>query len=219
MHAFLSLLLAVGLCALTGCAKDPSKEAPSATVGAVKEGPSKQEGSNTTSSQSVSLDGRVGFVGSKVTASHDGLFKDWKGTATLGKTLEDSSVSFTVQVASVVSDPDDRGAFSAKLDGHLKSGEFFDVANHPTAGFTSTQIAKSGTAGGSHSITGDLTIRGVTRSVTFPATLEKTKTSLKAKAQFTINRKDWGIMYAGMADDLIRDGVVLKLDLQGTLTP
>ncbi len=38
---------------------------------------------------------------------------------------------------------------------------------------------------------------------------------MKAKAEFTINRKEWGIVYAGKPDDLIRDGVVLKIDLMG----
>ena len=214
---FTVLCLSVGMLALAGCAKDPSKEAPKAAVGAVKEAPSANSPGTQSTAQTVALSGRVGFVGSKVTASHDGVFKEWTGSAKIGETLEKSSVTFTVQTASVVSDPDDRGAFSGKLDGHLKSPDFFDVAKFPTATFTSSKIVKDSAKGGTHAVTGDLTIRGTTRPVTFPATLEKKQKSLKAKAEFTINRKDWGIMYAGMADDLIRDGVVIKLDLQGKL--
>ena len=212
---FLLPLVAAGMLVVSGCAKDPSKEAPKASVGAVKstaEAPLPAPGET---KAAVALTGRIGFVGSKVTASHDGVFKAWKGTATLGDTPESSSVSFSVETASVVSDPDDRGAFSEKLDGHLKSGDFFDVANHPTATFTSTTIVKDASKGGTHAVTGDLTIRGTTRPVTFPATVTMDKAGVKAKAEFTINRKDWGIMYAGMADDLIRDGVVIKLDLVG----
>lgn len=63
-------------------------------------------------------------------------------------------------------------------------------------------------------MTGDLEMRGVKKSVKFPATITITPSDVAVKAEFSINRKDFGIVYAGNADDLIRDDVVIKLDLK-----
>ena len=57
-------------------------------------------------------------------------------------------------------------------------------------------------------------MRGVKKSVKFPATITITPADVAVKAEFAINRKDFGIVYAGKADDLIRDDVVIKLDLK-----
>jgi polyisoprenoid-binding protein YceI len=128
---------------------------------------------------------------------------------------EGGTLAFTVQTASVEGDVGSRNDWTGKLEEHLKSPDFFDVGKFPTATFRSLEI-KSGGSGGSHTIKGDLTIRGVTKRVTFPASLTVSGKEVTGKAEFSINRKDFGIAYAGKADDLIRDGVVLKIDLRGT---
>jgi polyisoprenoid-binding protein YceI len=63
-------------------------------------------------------------------------------------------------------------------------------------------------------VVGDLELRGVRKSVTFPATIVVTPADVSVNSEFSINRKDFGIVYAGKADDLIRDDVVIKLDLK-----
>jgi polyisoprenoid-binding protein YceI len=92
----------------------------------------------------------------------------------------------------------------------LKSPDFFDVARVPTATFRSTEIRAEGEG---HTITGDLTLHGVTKRISFPATLAVTDAQISANAEFSINRQDFGIAYPGMPDDLIRDLVVVKLSL------
>ena len=57
-------------------------------------------------------------------------------------------------------------------------------------------------------------MRGVKKSITFPATITVSDADVAVKAEFAINRRDFGINYAGMANDLIRDDVVLRLDLK-----
>ncbi|MEN9582006.1 MAG: hypothetical protein RJA70_5015 [Pseudomonadota bacterium] len=147
----------------------------------------------------------IGWVGAKVTGKHEGLFTDFVGTATLqGDTVK--GVSFEVKTASVTSD-------DAKLTGHLKSGDFFDVAKHPDATFKTTAISQKPTGVNTHEITGDLTLRGVTKSISFPAKVTIDAKSVSGAAEFTINRKDFGIQYPGMKDDLIKDDVLLKLNL------
>ena len=97
---------------------------------------------------------------------------------------------------------------SFDLRKHLKSPDFFDVEKFPTATFKSTAIEKTDDG---HTITGDLTLHGVTKRVSFPATVTVTDGQVTANSEFSINRNDFGIVYPGMPDDLIRDLVVIKL--------
>ena len=150
---------------------------------------------------------KVIFVGSKVTGKHDGGFNKFTGNINLvnGKP-EESTVNVDIDVASVYTDADG-------LTKHLQTGDFFDVAKFPKATFASTKIAPDADAG-KYTVTGDLELRGVKKSITFPATINVSDSEVAVNAEFAINRKDFGILYAGKADDLIRDDVVLKLDLK-----
>jgi polyisoprenoid-binding protein YceI len=155
----------------------------------------------------------INFVGSKVTGSHEGGFKTFNGSITLtpdGK-----------QVAGVQAEIDMNSTWSdnENLTGHLKAPDFFDVATHPSARFVSTAIAAGGEKGASHTITGNFTLHGVTRSIQFPATLAVADGAATLTSDFFINRKDFGIVYPGKPDDLIRDEVVIKLALQAGKTP
>lgn len=162
------------------------------------------------------LSGTIGFVGSKVTGSHTGDFKKWSGSVTLaGGKAEGGKLEFSVQTASVVADEGSRNDWTPKLEEHLKGADFFDTAKFPTATFASTEI-KAGGTGGSHTVKGNLTLRGVTKVVSFPATIVVKGSEVSGKTEFSINRKDFGLVYAGKADDLIRDGVVLKIDVKAS---
>lgn len=163
----------------------------------------------------ITLGGSIGFVGSKVTGKHEGVFTKWSGKAILGETDEDLQLSFTVQVGSVFSDPKSRNEWSPKLDEHLRSKDFFNADEFPTATFQSTEIRVEPEGANSHVVKGDLTLRGVTKSVSFPARFSLGGDRISGRAEFTINRKDFGIEYPGKPDDLIRDGVVLTLRLTG----
>ena len=232
----ITLILVFAL-SITACAKDPSKDAPKAQVGevvvaaqgeapaaapapsaVVDEAPkaaAAPTAKGPTARKVVDLTGTIGFVGSKVSGSHGGVFQEWSGGVLVGETLETAKLSFEVQVASVFSDPDERSPWSEKLDKHFINEDFFHADKFPLATFFSKKIAKGAEGDATHTISGDLTMRGVTRPVSFPATVSLTDIEVKAKAEFTINRKEWGIVYKGKPDDLIRDGVVLKIDLTG----
>jgi len=151
----------------------------------------------------------IGFVGSKVTGKHDGGFKKFHGVIDLvGDKAEASKVLVNIDMASVYADADG-------LTEHLQTGDFFDVAKFPTASFNSTSITPDAAKGvNNFTVTGDLEMRGVKKFVTFPATITVTPDDVAVKSEFSINRKDFGIVYAGKADDLIRDDVVLLLDIK-----
>ena len=103
-------------------------------------------------------------------------------------------------------------ADSEKLTRHLKSADFFDVEKFPRGSFKSTSIKSGGEGGASHTVSGNLELRGETKHVSFPATITVAD-GVRVQAEFTINRNDFGINYAGMADDLINDDVLIKLTL------
>jgi polyisoprenoid-binding protein YceI len=202
------LLFSLGL-VVTGC-KDPGAGVTAATVespaGAKADPtPGTDLASLTVTSLAISpLNSKIEFVGAKVTARHPGGFADFAGTLELGDPIEKSQIEITIQTASLYADKE-------KLTKHLKSPDFFDVAQFPTATFRSMEIKKSADG---HSVAGDLTLHGVTKRISFPVTVHATDAEVTATAEFSIDRQDYGISYPGMRDDLIRDRVVIKLSLK-----
>jgi polyisoprenoid-binding protein YceI len=202
---------------LAAC-EDPAKDAAKATVApaaapkppAAAQPAVAQPAAATTGGETFALDASslVGFVGSKVTGKHEGKFEKVSGSVTLaaGK-LEGGKVTVEVDLASVKTDQD-------RLDGHLKSPDFFDVAKYPKATFTSTEIKASEAKGASHIVSGELDLHGEKKTISFPAFVTVAADAVSGTAEFSINRKDFKIVYAGKADDLIRDDVVLKLTLK-----
>jgi polyisoprenoid-binding protein YceI len=195
--ALLSLCLAV-----TGCS-DPANTVPKSS------GSSPQPATPPSATPAGRLytirpESKVGFVGSKVTGSHNGGFTNVTG-------------SFTVSGGKIVGSPEividmkSTWADNARLSGHLKSPDFFDVEKYPTSTFTATSVDPADPQG---KIVGNLTLHGVTKSITFPAAIQVADEAVTVKAQFAINRKDFNISYAGKADDLIRDNVIIKLDVR-----
>ncbi len=151
---------------------------------------------------------KIEFVGAKVTRDHNGKFNDFDGWIeyAAGKP---SRVAFQIDLGTLQADDE-------KLTGHLKSPDFFDVAKYPKATFTSTSLtaAPAGTAGGAtHTLKGTLDMHGVSKEVTIPVVTKITPDGVRSTSEFTIDRHDWGISYKGAADDLIKDNVLIKLDL------
>lgn len=150
---------------------------------------------------------KIEFVGSKVTGSHHGRFEKFSGYIDYAGQPEKSRVTIIIDTDSVTTDTPD-------LTKHLKTADFFDVAKYPKATFESTEIRPGGEKGASHTVTGNLQLHGVTKSITFPATIVVTPDAINVDSTFAINRKDFGINYAGAADNLIRDEVVLTLQIR-----
>jgi polyisoprenoid-binding protein YceI len=190
-------------CFLAGCS-DPSDNVHKSTTAE----PQKAAASPAATGKEyvIRAESTIGFVGSKVTGSHDGGFKKFAGklSVTGGKIV--GSPEIKIAMDSTWSDND-------RLTGHLKSPDFFDTAKFPTSTFTVTSIE---TEGAQHKVTGNLDLHGVTKSISFPANLQITDDAVTLKAEFAINRKDFNINFPGRPNDLIRDNVVLKLDIKAT---
>jgi len=149
---------------------------------------------------------RIAFVGSKVTGSNRGQFDRFSGTIELIDGSPGASrVSVDLDMTSVSTD-------AAELTKHLKTADFFDVAQYPSAHFRSTKIL-TGEGEGHYEVAGNLELHGVTRWMRFPATIEVDSTSITVASEFSMNRHDFGVDHPGTADDPIRDLVLIQLSV------
>jgi polyisoprenoid-binding protein YceI len=142
-----------------------------------------------------------------------GRFRDFDGVIKYDKANPAaSSVEFTVKAASIDTTNNDR-------DEHLRSKDFFDVQKFPTLTFTSTQVVpKDGTT---LDVTGNLTLHGVSRTITFPVSLLGTvKTPRGEKAgfetAFKIDRKEYGIVWNNVLDSgpVLGDDVKIMIEVE-----
>ncbi len=149
---------------------------------------------------------QVNFIGSKVTGSHHGGFKAFTGYFTI---KDGAPVGNDHKV---VIDMKSTYADNEKLTGHLKSPDFFDIEKFPEATFDATGFKKESDR--SYTVSGNFTLHGKTKNISFPASVSQNGDTVKIYATFDINRRDFAIVYAGKADDLIRDQVVIELKLE-----
>jgi polyisoprenoid-binding protein YceI len=158
---------------------------------------------------------RIGFVARHaMVAKVRGAFNEVSGTASIdGANPAASSLEVSIQVASV----DTR---DANRDGHLQSPDFFDAATYPAITFTGTgfEITDDETV----EVTGDLTIKGVTKPVTVPFTFGGVATDpfgnsrVGFEGQVVVNRKDWGLTWNAALETggvLVSDKVTLELEV------
>ncbi len=144
-----------------------------------------------------------------------GSFKKFEGSVeTIGEDFNGAKIEFNLDVASIDTNQEQR-------DGHLKSPDFFDAAEFPHISFKSTSFVKDGDE--DYTLTGDLTIKGVTKSVT----LEVEHGGIAAdfygntKAGFDIsgkiNRKDFGLTWEGVTEAgaiVVSEDIKLHISIQ-----
>jgi len=194
---------------LAAACANPAADKPKAVTDSAAPVASVSPAAQATKYSITSANSKMQFVASKVTGSHHGSFEKFSGEIDYAGAPEKSRVSITIDTDSVMTDTPD-------LTKHLKTPDFFDVAKYPQATFVSTDMKPGGEKGASHTVTGNLTLHGVTKSITFPATIAVASDAVTVESTFTINRRDFGVNYAGMANDLIRDDVVLTLHVRAT---
>jgi polyisoprenoid-binding protein YceI len=142
-----------------------------------------------------------------------GQFGAFTGTATIdAATPSSSKVDLSIDVASIETGSADR-------DGHLKSGDFFDAEANPEITFVSTRVERDGD---DWDVTGDLTIKGVSRPVTigFESTGSARDPFGNLRVGFegatTINRKDWGLSWNAALETggvLVSEKIKLEFDV------
>jgi polyisoprenoid-binding protein YceI len=187
----------------TSCENPADKTASASVSEAVEVAPAAEAASGV--KYAFTPDSEILFTGSKVTGSHSGGFKTFTGGFSVaGNALAGTGQKITIDMNSLWSD-------NEKLTEHLKSADFFDVAKHAESSFELTGLKNVSES--KFEVSGNLTLNGTSKNITFPANVEVSGEKAEIHAKFDINRKDFGIVYAGKADDLIRDEVVIELKL------
>ena len=166
----------------------------------------------------------IQWEGAKPTATHNGTIELKSGELM----LEDGNIVggvFTIDMNAIINhdlkDADD----NAKLVGHLKSPDFFDVEQYPTAVFQITSVDPiSGSVESTHSITGNLTMKDVTRSITFPAMITMDDESVNATSPaFVIDRTQWNVqfgsktLFSNLKDKFINDDISLRINFSAKI--
>ncbi len=165
----------------------------------------------------------VRFTGNGVGKNHPGKFKLASGTAAIANN-QITGGSFVINIKSMELE-EMGGMFDDKLRPHLMSGDFFDADKFGTAKFDITSVVpyernSSDTSivdGANFTVSGNLTLKGVTKNVTFPARVDLDDNTLKAKANFDIDRTQWQMNYGNdktLKDKFISEKVNIELDLQ-----
>ena len=133
----------------------------------------------------------VAWVAKKVTGQHNGVV----GLKEASFVVEDGKLkggSFAIDMSSLVV-LDLEGESKGKLEGHLKSEDFFDVEKFPTATFKITKAVAQGE--NNYKVVGDITIKGITQEIQFPAELKEANGKLVGTANLTIDRTKFNVKY------------------------
>jgi len=165
----------------------------------------------------------VKWLAKKVTGEHNGSvaiksgeFQVENGSISAGKFTLDMN---TITVLDIPADDES----NAKLTGHLKSEDFFSVEASPEANFEIVSVEQiEGAAEGqpNYNVKGNLTIKGITKAITFPATINMSDNSVKANAEFEIDRTEWDIRYGSgkffqdLGDKTIYDNFTIMFDIE-----
>ena len=151
-----------------------------------------------------------------VISSVTGFFKSFEGSMeTEGDGFEDAKISFAIDIDSIDTNQSQR-------DGHLKGADFFDAEKYPQITFTSTSFKSAGEED-EYKLTGDLTVKGVTKSVTldaeFGGSADDFYGNTKAGFEVTgkINRKEFGLTWDGVTEAgsvVVGEDVKLSINIQ-----
>ena len=136
---------------------------------------------------------------------------------------------FTIDMNSISSvDLAENAEYQAKLEGHLKSNDFFAVDSFPTANFviTGAEVATDDTTGITHYVSGNLTLRGITKSITIPAAVNLDETGLSfSTPEFVIDRSQWNVRFRSTSftefadiakDQVIDNNMKLQINLKAS---
>lgn len=164
---------------LVGCAPTASPSKTGSSVAGAPTGPGALTPANT----------RIEWLGAKKDGQHKGSFESFSGAISpIDKPFDQTKVTVDIEVGSLKSD-------DPKLTKHLLTPDFFHAEKYPRAVFVSTSIKPEKKDDFTHAITGDLTLHGTTRSITFPAKVKETDDQLTLDGKVTIDRTEFGMTF------------------------
>ena len=162
----------------------------------------------------------LGWEAKKIAGQHSGTLQFKDGTVLVrGSQLVGGT--FVVDMTSLKVEDIKDAETNGKMMGHLRSDDFFSIASNPTATFAITNVAslKADAAGNNATITGNLTIKGITQSVSFPAKVGVKNGVAAASGIATVDRTKFGIKYGSksffdsLGDNVIMDDFTLNFNV------
>jgi polyisoprenoid-binding protein YceI len=211
-HTLLALTAATLL--LTSCQDAP--KADKATTGEAT-----TAAATTGATYNVDLaQSREEWTGTKPTGTHHGFISLKSGTVS----AEGANITggkFDIDITTLKVDDKEEKTVNM-LGGHLKSADFFDVEKYPTATFEITAVKPGVDAAANpdlvmkdatHTVSGNLTMKGITKGITFPAKIAATDANITTDANFNIDRSEWGVDAASLKDKLISKTVNVGLHI------
>jgi polyisoprenoid-binding protein YceI len=130
---------------------------------------------------------KIHWLAKKVAGQHEGTIGITSGSLIADGTKV-SGGSFVIDMKSIVCTDITNAEYNQKFIGHITTGDFFEVEKFPTSTFKITKVAGS-------NITGDLTMKGITKSITFPAKIAVVGGKVTATASIPVDRTDFGVKY------------------------
>ncbi len=206
-----------GMAFLASCGPKDTVEATDAQDSATASAEAVSYSVNTDISSVSWKGGKIFQDTSKPEEGHYGAVKLKSGEVTVKNGVLESGKFVADQTTFESADKNDDAETKAKLDGHLKSPDFLDVEKFPEATFEITAVKALTEGDYNTEISGNLDFRGVPKNITFKANVaeEGDKVTIKSE-EFKINRQDFGIVYKGSGDSIIKDDVMLQLDVTAT---
>ncbi len=172
----------------------------------------------TTTSKINTTKSSIGWVGKKILGQHNGKVKIQDGSFILKNNVLVGG-EFTIDMKSITCDDLTDADYNKKLIGHLNSTDFFNVEGFPTANLKITKVLKNTKIANTYNLTADLTVKGITNSITFPATFKKVGNVFEGNAKITLDRTKWDIKYGsssffeGLGDKAIKNEIELNVNI------
>ena len=161
---------------------------------------------------------QVTWMGSKIAYGHKGSV-DLKSGSLIVENGTLTGGSFEIDMTTIKNLDLTDEEKNAKLVGHLKSKDFFNVKKHPSASFEITSAKQEQSEGGNYMISGDLTIKGTTEPLSFPAQVDIDGDKVTAKANMKFDRSKYDVRYGSgsffdnLGDKLINDDIEMGISL------
>ena len=174
---------------------------------------------NQLSDANIMKDSRIQWSSKKIVGTNNHI-----GTVELKSGKFETSGSevtggeFVIDMTTIANEDLTNQAANDKLVNHLKSDDFFSVEKFPEANFVATSVEKQ--EDGNYLITGDLTIKGITNSISFPADIIRQNSGIVADAEFSINRTLWDVrfgsntFFGNLGDNAIDDMINFNIHLE-----
>jgi polyisoprenoid-binding protein YceI len=216
MRNLITLSIALGL-AVAACNNAPKGDQAKIT---------EEQQTAEASGQTFSVDtaaSSIKFTGNGVGKNHVGRFRLTSGNVAIANN-QITGGDFLINIKSMELDQKE-SMFQDKLKPHLLSGDFFDAEKFGTAKFEITKVEPykpngsdtSLVEGANFNVSGNFTLKEETKNITFPARIDLDENTLKAKANFDIDRRQWKMNYGNdktLGDKFISETVNVELDLQ-----